>query len=120
MKKISVLIVDGSIYSADLNVREIKKAGFIVDHKIVTNDKAMEKALKEKKWDIILSDNSIPNFDVKQALEVRNRVAAGVPFLVVAEDVPEEEIQRVMKNGCSAYVSKEKLEKLRDVILSIL
>ncbi|MDP4091034.1 MAG: response regulator, partial [Bacillota bacterium] len=103
-----------------LNVREIKKAGFTADHHRVTNEKAMEQALRERKWDIILSGNSIPNFDALQALDVRKRTGLRIPFILISEDVPKEDIEKAMKNGCSAYVSKENLKDLRKLVIDIL
>lgn len=45
MKHINVLIVEDSFYSADLSVRELRKAGFVVQHKIVASKRGMREAL---------------------------------------------------------------------------
>ncbi|MCX7709318.1 MAG: response regulator [Clostridia bacterium] len=116
MKHIFVLIVEDSVYSADLNVRELKKAGFTVSHRTVMSRKAMEKALNESKWDIILSDHSMPNFNALQALEIRNRTDKNIPFLIVSEDISAEEIRVARERGCNEYISKESLSELRNVV----
>lgn len=113
---ISVLIVEDSRYAADLNVREIRKTGFTVDYKRVIDGKAMLQALQERKWDIILSDNSIPNFDAFKALEIRNTFNKNIPFFIVSEYVSEEDIIRAMDSGCIAYITKENLTELREIM----
>ncbi|MDF2891500.1 MAG: response regulator [Clostridia bacterium] len=120
MKKIGVLIVEDSFYSADLNIREIKKAGFNVQHQIVASRKAMEKALRDKQWDVILSDHHMPGFDAFQALEVRNQEGCTVPFVIVSEDMLDQDIRTAIKKGCQAYISKECLAGLGQQIKEIL
>ena len=116
MKHISVLIIEDSIYAADLNVREIRKTGFTVDYERVINGKTMLGALNDRKWDIILSDNSMPNFDALKALEIRNTFDRNIPFIIVSEYVSDEDIIRAMDGGCSAYVTKENLTELREIM----
>lgn len=120
IRQINVLLVEDSIYSADLNVRELKRAGFVVQHSVVASRKAMENALSGGHWDIILCDNSMPGFDAHRAIEVRNRLAGQVPFVVVSEDISREDIMRVMQEGCSSYLDKKDLNMLGATVESIL
>ena len=120
MKQINVLILENSYYSADLNVREIRKAGFDVEHQLVASKKAMRNALREKQWDVILSDNQMPGFDALQALEVRKQEGCLTPFVIVSEDMLEKDIQTAMDGGCLAYISKEYLNRLGQKIKEIL
>lgn len=120
MKEISVLIVEDSIYSADLNVRELKKAGFTVSHKMVSGGQPMQNALKEDKWDLIISDNSMPNFNALKALEIRNCENKNIPFVIASEDICQRDINKAFEEGCTAYVTKENLTELRKVAMDIL
>lgn len=120
MIEISVLIVEDSFYSADLNIRELKKAGFIVRHQMVSSGQSMQNALKEGKWDLIISDNSMPNFSVLKALEIRNRADMNIPFIIVSEDIYQKDINKAFEEGCSAYVEKEHLIELRKVAVNLL
>ena len=117
MVRISVLIVEDSYYSADLNLREIKKAGFqVYCHQLVCSAKAMEEALKEKDWDLIVSDNSMPGFNALGALSIRNRESRETPFIIVSEDILPRDIETAFAEGCSAFVFKEALPTLRKVV----
>lgn len=120
MKQIDVLIIEDSFFSADLNVREIKRAGFKVQHQIVASKTAMEMALRDKQWDIILSDNYMPGFSALQALDVRNQKDCKTPFIIVSEVMLDKDIKAAMKNGCSAYITKEYLGMLGQHIKEIL
>jgi len=120
MKQINVLIIEDSFYSADLNVRELKKAGFVVQHHKVSNKRAMQEALKDRQWDIILCDNNMPSFDALQAIEVRNKSCVQTPFAIVSEDMSAEDIGKAMEAGCSAYISKEHLGVLGQRVISLL
>ncbi len=119
MKHISVLIVEDSRYSADINVRQIKKAGYKVDFRIVASKAELQKELSEKKWDLILSDNSMPNFNALQALEVRNEVNRNIPFIIVSEHIADNEVKEAFLNGCSAYIPKANLAELSVIINKI-
>lgn len=119
MKNISVLIIEDSRYSADLNVRQIKKAGYKVDFCIVANKAKMQAVFSEKNWDLILSDNSMPNFNAAQALEVRNEVNRSIPFIIVSEQISENEVKMAFLNGCSAYIPKANLAELPVILNKI-
>jgi CheY-like chemotaxis protein len=120
MAEISVLIVEDSLYSADLNIREIKKSGIsICRHKVVSGKLSMQNALKEGKWDLIISDNSMPNFNALAALEIRNSEGSKIPFIIVSEDILRKDIEEAYKDGCTAFVSKEELQILRGVVRDV-
>lgn len=120
MKQISVLIIEDSIYSADLNIRELKKAGFMVRHQMVSGGQPMRNALKEEKWDLIISDNSMPNFSALKALEIRNGADKNIPFIIVSEDICRRDIDKAFEEGCTAYIEKMNLTELRKVAGDIL
>lgn len=120
MKEISVLIVEDSIYSADINVRELKKAGFTVHYQMVSNEQAMGNALKKNRWDLIISDNSMPNLNALRAIEIRNCADRSIPFIIVSEDICQRDIDKAFEKGCTAYVTKESLTELRKVVVDIL
>jgi DNA-binding NtrC family response regulator len=119
-KRLRVLIVESSKYSADLNVRELTRGGFDVVWARVESEKAMRGSLKDKTWDVILSDHTTPMFNSIAALEVHNQLAAGTPFIIVSEDVSPEVIRHSMQNGCCAYLVRENLHQLAILVKKIL
>lgn len=119
MQEIKVLIVEEFKYIADLNVLELRRGGFKVESSFVSSEESMIQALKQKNWDIILSDNSTPHFNAIQALFTRNRISPKTPFIIVSEDVSSESIKFAMKNGCCAYLLKENLHQLAILVRNI-
>ncbi len=119
MQKICVLIIEEFKYIADLNVLELKRGGFDVESRCVSSEEAMRQALKQKKFDIILSDNSTPHFNAIQALFARNELSPKTPFIIVSEDVSPESIKFAMKNRCCAYLLKENLHQLAILVKNI-
>lgn len=120
MHEISALVVEDSIYSADLDIRELKKAGYTVSYRIVSSGPAMKNACEERKWDLIISDNSMPNFSALKALEIRNDTDQGIPFIIVSEDISRNDIKKAFEEGCTAYVAKENLTELRKIVSKLL
>ena len=120
MKQIDVLVVEDSFYSADLSIRVLRKAGFNVRYKIASSSITMREALKDRHWDLILSDNNMPGFDALQAIEIRNQSGSPAPFVIVSEYIQEIDIRKAMEKGCCAYIAKEDLDKLAQHIEKIL
>lgn len=69
---------------------------------------------------MIISDNSMPNFSVLKALEIRNCADKNVPFIIVSEDICQRDIDKAFEEGCSAYVTKENLTELKKVAMDVL
>lgn len=117
---LDVLIIEDSEYSADLNIRELKRGGFDVKAERTDNEEGMERALSEKKWDVILSDNSMPMFDAIHALGVRNKLAPGTPFLIVSEHINRDDVEYALNNGCRSFLHKRDLNTLADTVREIM
>lgn len=112
MKTIKVLMVEDSRFAADINARHIKKSGFDVEYQVVEDSRTMKAVLETGKWDIILSDNCMPNFSALGALEVRNQTVPELPFIIVSEHILESDIHRAYTLGLTAFVSKDDLLEL--------
>lgn len=120
MQKINVLIIEEFKYIADLNVLELRRGGFEVQSQYVCSEDAMREALKQNKFDIILSDNSTPHFNAIQALFTKNELSPKTPFIIVSEDVSPETIKFAMVNSCCAYLLKENLHQLAILVKNII
>jgi hypothetical protein len=59
------------------------------------------------------------NFSAAQALEVRNEVNRNIPFIIVSEQITNNEVETAFKNGCTAYVPKANLTELSVTIKKI-
>jgi len=117
---LSVIVVEDSHYFADLAIRILKRSGLKLKSKIVSTRSALQKALKEDKCDIVLSDNVMPGFSALGALEIVNNMCRGIPFVIVSEDISQSEIDEAFKKGCKSYLPKERIAELPQVVKKVL
>ena len=115
-KEITVVVVEDCSYAADINLHYLRRGGYTV----VADCQAMNCALEERRWDIILSDHNMPGFSALEALDVRNRYAPDVPFLIVSEWISDEDLAEAFKKKFSYYVPKEKLQHLAAAVQCLL
>ncbi len=109
---LAVVIVEDSIFFADLTLRILKRSGFNTNHRVVSTRTALQTALKDGQWDIILSDNVMPNFNALGALELRNSICSHTPFVIISEDISQKELKEAFDKGCSTYLSKDRIGEL--------
>jgi len=109
---IRVLLTEDVPADAELEVRELKRAGLRVAHRIVDSEPDFVKAVREFAPDIILSDFSMPSFDGMAALSLARELCPEVPFIFVSGTIGEEYAIRALKNGATDYVLKTNLVRL--------
>src|SRR5258706_14255870 len=111
-KRIRVLFAEDSRSDAELNLRELKRAGLAVEHRVVDTEQDSAKDLSEFAPDIIVSDFSMPKFDGMAALAIAHERAPDTPFIFVSGTIGEEYAIRALKNGAIDYVLKGNLVRL--------
>ena len=107
-----VLLAEDVASDAELEIRELKRAGLRVSHRIVDSEKDFIRALREFAPDVILSDFSMPQFDGMEALRLAKELAPDTPFIFVSGTLGEEYAIRALKNGATDYVIKSNLVRL--------
>jgi signal transduction histidine kinase len=116
-QKLSVLIVEDSESDAALLVRQLESAGgYEVYHERVDTADGMRMALRQKSWDIILSDYNMPQFSALLALEALKESKLDLPFIVISGTIGEELAVAAMKAGSHDYVMKDNLARLAPAI----
>jgi len=109
---IRLLIAEDNDHDAELEVRELKKAGMRIAHELVASRAAFVQGLRSFGPDVIVSDFSMPGFDGMEALELSRELAPEIPFIFVSGTLGEEYAIRALKNGASDYVVKGNLMRL--------
>src|SRR5687768_7176824 len=69
-RSLRVLIIEDSEEDTQLLVRELQRGGYEVEFERVETAEAMQSALTQKTWELILSDYNLPTFSAPRALEV--------------------------------------------------
>ncbi|HTX18076.1 MAG TPA: PAS domain S-box protein [Bacteroidota bacterium] len=114
--ELSVLIVEDSENDAALIMRQLEKAQYAVRSERVESSHGMKEALSRSKWDLILSDYSLPRFDALSALKLLLESGQDIPFIVVSGTIGEETAVELMRAGAHDYVMKDKLSRLVPVV----
>jgi diguanylate cyclase (GGDEF)-like protein/PAS domain S-box-containing protein len=109
---IRVLLTEDVAADAELEVRELKRAGLRVAHRIVDSEESFEALLRDFAPDIILSDFSMPRFDGMAALRLATELCPEVPFIFVSGTIGEEYAIRALQSGATDYVLKSNLVRL--------
>ncbi len=110
-KDINVLVVEDSEDDYLLLMRELSKGGYEVSGSRVETSKSLTSALNNKSWDLIISDNNLPNLNAPKALEI-TRQKTSAPFIIVSGTISEEAAVNAMRMGASDYIFKGNLSRL--------
>ncbi|MBN1148523.1 MAG: PAS domain S-box protein [Anaerolineales bacterium] len=111
-----VLIVEDSEDDAYLLLRLLRKSGYEPTHRRVDTAEAMQAALEEQEWDIILSDYNMPGFDGLSALRLYKQSGLDIPFILVSGMIGEEAAVEAMRTGAHDYLMKDNLTRLAPAI----
>jgi PAS domain S-box-containing protein/putative nucleotidyltransferase with HDIG domain len=115
-KPLRVLIIEDSEDDALLLLRELKQSGYEVEFERVDTAPAMQSALDQKPWDLILSDFSMPEFNAPNALELLKASGLDLPFIIVSGTIGEETAVAALKAGAGDFLVKGKFSRLAPAI----
>jgi len=115
-KPLKVLIVEDSEDDAQLLLWELQRGGYEVEFERVETAEAMQSALTQKTWELILSDYTLPMFDALQALEVLKASGLDLPFIISSGTIGEEVAVSALKAGANDFLVKGKFARLGPAI----
>jgi len=115
-KPLNVLIVEDSEDDAQLLLWELQRGGYEVEFERVETAEAMQSALAQKTWDVILSDYTLPMFDAPHALAVLKASGLDLPFIISSGTIGEEVAVSALKAGAHDFLVKGKFTRLGSAI----
>jgi PAS domain S-box-containing protein len=113
---IQVLLLEDSENDALLLVREFEQQNLHCECKRVSMKVELQRALKERAWDIIISDYRLPDFTGLDALKLVRDAGLDTPFISVSGALGEQQAVEVMRAGANDYLMKDNLARLVPVI----
>lgn len=110
-----VLFIEDIENDAVRMTRELTRAGYWVITERAAGADALRAAL-ERRWDIVLSDYSLPHFTVLEALSIVQLHDPDLPFIIVSGTISEERAAEAMRRGARDCVAKDNLTHLPAVV----
>lgn len=107
-----VLIVEDSENDAMLLVRQLREGGYEPAFARVETRETMRDKLKQKDWDIVFADYTMPQFNAFEALQVLHEADQDLPFIVVSGTIGEDRAVLAMKAGAHDYILKDNMKRL--------
>ncbi len=107
-----LLMIEDNEDDAELLLVKLRRAGFEPVYTRVDSEAAMREALRERDWQIVVSDYAMPGFTGLKALGILREQDKDTPFILVSGTVGEEIAVEVMRTGANDYIMKENLTRL--------
>jgi PAS domain S-box-containing protein len=112
----NILLLEDSETDAEIVQRLLKKAVPDCHFRLAMNKKVFLEGLQEFNPDLILADNSLPQFNALEALEIVNKLDLNIPFILVTGAVSEEYAAEIIKQGADDYILKDRMSRLPKAI----
>jgi diguanylate cyclase (GGDEF)-like protein/PAS domain S-box-containing protein len=114
-RPLRVLVLEDSATDAELEIRELRRAGFDPEWQRVETESEFTAALALPP-ELILADYALPHFDGLTALaQVRAR-SLDTPFILVSGSLGEEAAVAAMKQGATDFLLKDRLTRLGSAV----
>lgn len=110
------LLIEDDENDAILLERHLRKEGYELHAHRVCTLKALDDALQDADWDVIISDYRLPGFTAHEALAEVLAHREDAPFIVVSGAMDETTACAIMQEGAQDYLSKDRLNRLAPVI----
>jgi len=115
---LKILILEDDPFDAEIIQRLLRKEPWNMELTLVTTRNDYETALERFHPDLILADNSLPQFDAGEALQFARQQSLYIPFIMVTGTVSEEYAVEMIKAGADDYILKDRLTRLPAAILA--
>jgi PAS domain S-box-containing protein len=110
-----VLILEDNPDDAELLVRELRRAHFDPDWRLVATEQDYLAQLNPT-LNVILSDFSMPGFSGLRALQLLRERELDIPFILISGTMGEEVAVAAMQAGAADYLLKDRLGRLGPAI----
>ena len=105
-------MLEDSKTDAEIIQRLLKKENAGITFRLEMTEKGFHEALREFEPDVVLADNSLPQFNGTRALQIIRDTSPYIPFILVTGTVSEEFAAGIIKQGADDYILKDRLGRL--------
>jgi PAS domain S-box-containing protein len=111
-----LLLVEDSKIDAALILRELSKQGYETFCERVETAEAMNEALDQNPWDIVIADYILPRFSGIAAINLLKSRNLDIPCIITSGRIDDETAVAAMKAGAKDYLMKDNLKKLGQAV----
>ncbi len=117
---LKILYLEDSPQDIEIIRELLIEANYDLVMECTDNEKEFSSLIRENKYDIILSDFSLPGFDALAALRLHNDICPEVPFICVSGSIGEETAIELIRRGAVDYILKDRMVRLPSAIKRVL
>jgi two-component system sensor histidine kinase UhpB len=117
---LTILHLEDSPNDAELVRSLLKSEGIACKITCIETRESFLSALRQIRYDLILSDYSLPAYDGLTALKDAKEICPDVPFIIVSGKLGEDTAIDSMRAGSSDYVQKQKMSRLGPAVRRII
>jgi len=114
--QLRILFVDDSEPDVLLALKSLRGAGLQVASSRVDTGQEFSRQLIAHRWDLVICDHSMPEFDSLSALRLLNQSGLDIPFVIVSGIIPDEIAIAAMREGARDFVNKNNLSRLAPAV----
>lgn len=109
---IKILLLEDSDLDAELLINLLKEEGINCYIKRASNKFDYFNLFSSFDFDVILSDNSLPDYDGISALKYAKEHKPNIPFIFVSGTIGEDRAVEALRHGAKDYVLKQNMNKI--------
>jgi PAS domain S-box-containing protein len=117
---VHILYLEDNPRDAELVRDKLQQASLVCDLRVASSRLEYEGALAETRFDLILSDYNLLDYDGMTALALAREKQPAVPFILISGTLGEEKAVDCMLRGATDYVHKQRLDRLVPAVLRAL
>lgn len=109
---LKILLLEDSATDAEIIQRMLQKELSNCRFSLAMNRNNFLQELETFRPDVVLSDNSLPQFNAAEALKIVRSQSLYTPFILVTGTVSEEYAASIIKEGADDYILKDRMTRL--------
>jgi CheY-like chemotaxis protein len=117
---VKILHLEDSVHDAELFAEVLRGEWPEVEIRRVATAKDFTRSVMKGGFDLILSDNTLPDIDGLRALELARRWCPQAPFVFLSGTIGEERAVEALRRGAMDYVIKDRPGRLPNAIRQVL
>lgn len=117
MNKIDLLILEDAQMDAQIIIKTLENSDINFEATLATNKSEFIDALGRKRYDAILSDNLLHQFNAHGALQILKERNIHIPFILITGSIDDNDAIKLMQDGCSDYILKDRLQRLPNAMI---